>query len=264
MLDISTIFTNYLGSFPNFLAKDSSGAFTTDGTEFISELVNDYMWGWSQALLDYTGQTPNGILEAPGNSQILEALRRAFSFPGEIFAAAWNEDPSLLGIRAIKLIGQGILRISYPELDNAVYCGDGNNGTASAFYHADDAAGTIRNTAGIYLILPDARGQVIRSLDLAGVIDPDGPSRDLGSIQGFAIENFTGSLEFVARSDGTPMAGNGLGVLDYVNGIAITDTVTRSPTTQQTDTMTFDASGDATTSTETRMTNIAFDLFIRY
>lgn len=180
-------FTNTNGSpFPNTGAVNASGGAATDGTEFIADMVNDSMWGWQQALMDHVGFSPNGILEAVGASQILEALQK-FEIPGKIISGVFNDDPAVLGIRAIMLTGQGILRANYVELDNNIYVGDGNNLTAPAFYHADDAAGVTRNIAGIYLILPDARGRVVRGLDLTGSVDPDGAGRALGDGQGSAM-----------------------------------------------------------------------------
>ena len=264
MLNILSTFIHQDGvPFPNTKAINSTGPFTTDGTEFIAALVNDFNFGVLQSLLAYTGQTPNGIVESPANSQFLEGLRRAFSYPGEVFVAAFNQDPAILGIRALKLTGQGILRANYPLLDNAVYVGDGNNGTAPAFYRSDDSAGTIRNINGIYLKLPDARGRVIRGLDLAAIVDPQGASRRLGGSQGFAIEDFSGSFLIRNPSAGTTII-SPLGV--FSSGTTIITSVPLATTggTIFATKIDFNASGGATTSTETRMTNIAFDYFIRY
>lgn len=262
MLSIPATYTYNDGAlFPNTKAVNSSGAFTTDGTEFMAEMVNDYMWGIMQALLNYTGQTPNGILESNSNSQFLESMRRGFSYPGEIFAAAWNQDPALLGIKAIKLVGQGILRSNYTLLDQAVYCGDSNNGSAPAFYHSDNAAGTTRNIAGIYLILPDCRGHVIRALDTAGVADPDGPSRKLGSKQSDAIIEFAGSFAIFGYAGGSIIFFN-TGVFTTTPGPVATQISTASTTPSTL--VNFNASGSTETSTETRMKNISFDFYIRY
>lgn len=188
MLNYLTTFANQNGLvFPNTAAVDSSGGSATDGTEFIAAMINDSMWGVWQALLDYTGQTPNGITEGVGNSQVLEALRR-IDIPGKFIHAVWNDDPATLGIRAMQLTGQGILRANYPELDALIYVGDTDNPTAATFYHADDAAGTVRNTTGAYLILPDGRGRFVRALDLTGSVDPDGVSRELGDFQDDAFQ----------------------------------------------------------------------------
>jgi len=264
MLSILTTYANQDAvAWPDTGAVDSSGPLTTDGTEFIAAMVNDYMFGILQSLLDYTGQTPNGTVEGPSNSQYLEGHRRAFSYPGEIIAAAWNDDPATLGIRAIKLIGQGILVANYPLLAAAVYCGDGNNATASAFFRADNSDGSSRNTAGIYLILPDARGYFIRGLDTAAGVDPDGASRDLGHVQDFAIENIIGTAPIRSDSSGDNLFIFGTGAF----AISVTlsqPTVVASATMQASQNFSFDASRTVNTDVETRGINIAFDLYIRY
>ena len=102
MLNYLSTFTNQNGlAFPDTAAIDASGGAATDGTEFIAAMVNDSMWGVWQALLNYVGLTPNGITEADGSSQVLEALRR-FSIPGMMIHAVWNDDPATLGIRALQ------------------------------------------------------------------------------------------------------------------------------------------------------------------
>ncbi len=121
--------------------------------------------------------------------QIIDAISNKILPAGYILPAAWNNDPASLGIRALPLIGQGVLRTSYSQLDTNVYCGDGSNATATSFYHADDINGTIRNPSGTYLILTDSRGMGIRGFDSTGTVDPDGASRDLGSSQ---IDKFQG------------------------------------------------------------------------
>jgi len=267
MLDILTTYAYQDAvAFPNTGAVDSSGPLTTDGTEFIAAMINDFLWGPMQSLLDYTGQTPNGTVEGPSNSQYLEAHRRAFSYPGEVIAAAWNDDPATLGIRAIKMIGQGILRANYPELDAAVYCGDGNNATASAFFRADDAGGVTRNTAGVYLILPDARGYFIRGLDTAAGIDPDGASRDLGSIQDFAIEKILATFDIFQNESAANVVYGISGFTAAASATAYTRKITTTVLSPPGDgtRLTFDSSTLINTDTETRGINIAFDLYIRY
>ncbi len=94
-----------------------------------------------------------------------------------------TDDPAVSGKRILLLTGQTILMASYPELALAVYVGDGNNATASAFYKTSDTPGTIRDTGGAYMVFPDGRGYALRGLDVAAAVDPDGASRDIGSIQ---------------------------------------------------------------------------------
>lgn len=188
MIDYRTVFTNTDGvAFPNTKAVNVTTPGAGDGTEFIAAMPND-SWGWHQALMDYAGLTPDTVTEAPGTSQMLEGCRRAFGAPGEIVGWHGQADPATIGLRLLLLEGQGVLRASYPLLDAAVYCGDGNNPTWEAYYHADDAGGTSRNTAGIYLILADVRGRVLRGHDPTGVIDPEGATRDFPDKQEDSIQ----------------------------------------------------------------------------
>ena len=263
MLDILSTYSNQSGDlFPNTLAVNSSGALSTDGTEFIAAMVNDYMFGILQALLSYTGQTPNGTAEGPANSQFLEGIRRMTLYPGSIFYAAWNVDPSTIPIRAIKLTGQGIARANYPLLDAMVYCGNANNATYTAFFRADNSNGTSRNVAGAYLILPDMRGRVIRALDTAAGVDPDGATRYLGSLQGDTFQGFKaylygpwnttggGASPAMVVTKDSPSVGSGQIINMYSGGVGgfITDGTNGTPRI----------------STETRMTNAAFDCYIVY
>lgn len=158
-IDSDVAFVNTNGvAFPNNEAVNATGPTATDGTEFVKNLIDNYMFGPQQALLDHAAIIPSGSVEAAGASQEIEAMQKSFGHPGESVNWYGDSDPAVLGMRVLLLHGQGVLIATYPELTAAVYVGDGNNASAPAFYKADDAAGTIRNTAGIYLILPDARG----------------------------------------------------------------------------------------------------------
>jgi hypothetical protein len=172
---------NTIGTFPNTTAKNASGGGATDGTPYIRAVVDD-LWGFSQALMDAANLTPNAVTESATASQRLDALRRVLGYPGEVIAWMGAGDPQTVvpGMRLLALNGQGILRANYSELDAVVYVGNPLNPTAPAFYHADDAAGTIRNIAGVYLILPDLRGYFLRGLDVAETKDKDGASRIQG------------------------------------------------------------------------------------
>lgn len=261
----SFVYTNGV-VFPDTLAINATGAGTGDGTEIVKIFIDD-LWGARQALMDAAGLTPDSVTEAPDTSQLLEAIRKICGSPGEGVIWWKDSDPAITGDRVLLLNGQGILRANYPELDDAVYVGDTANPTASAFYHADDAAGTIRNTTGIYLILPDTRGYVLRGLDTAGSVDPDGASRDLGSIQDFAIENITGNLyhrryndtvddkEFIALVDG---------VFSESDSSSLASPVIVSSVSIALQKITFDASTVVNTATETRMVNVATKYGIRY
>jgi len=184
MIVYKTTFTNTDGNdFPETEAVNSTGPSTTDGTEYIAALVND-IWGARQALMNNAGLTPNDVTEAYDASQAYEALQHCFGAPGEIVPWVGNTDqPVTLGIRLIPLKGQTVAIADVPELVANTYVGDGNNGSAPAFYKTSDNPGTVRDTGGAYFVLPDLRGVFLRGKDPTGAIDPNGATREMGDIQ---------------------------------------------------------------------------------
>ena len=78
MRQVSSLFTNYNGTFPNYSGKNATGAGATDGTEWIAGYIDDYGWGWAQALMEHENLTPDGVTEAAGASQILDAIQLLF------------------------------------------------------------------------------------------------------------------------------------------------------------------------------------------
>jgi hypothetical protein len=186
-------------------AQNISGPGATDGTGLQASILTDG-WGFQQAALKYADIAPSGTPEDADTSQILASLINALSPVGTVLQGMWSTDPASLGIRAILLDGSGILIANYAALVAACYVGDGNNGTADAFYKADDAAGTIRNTAGTYFILPDTRGSFLRDADSAKTYDPYG-DRTMGEVQGSYIQdhehdifNSAGSVQYQANT----------------------------------------------------------------
>jgi len=167
MIDYLASFTNTNSvAFPDTEAVNVSAPGAGDGTEFVAILVND-IWGRVQAIMDYAGLTPDGVMEAPGTAQIIEALCKGLGVGPGMGVMYWkNDTPAALGDRVLLLQGQVILIATYPLLAAAVYCGDANNATAPAFYKTSDAGGTTRSTTGAYMVLPDTRG-----LSLKGVGD---------------------------------------------------------------------------------------------
>ena len=263
---------NYLASyantdgaaFPLTLGINASGAGAGDGTEFVKLFVDD-LWGARQALLDAAGLTPDGVTETVDTSQLLDAIRKISGSPGE--GVIWFKDdvPSITGDRVILLTGQTLLIANYTELDEAVYVGNTANPTASTFFRTSDAGGTIRNVAGPYIVMPDLRGYALRGLDIAAAVDPDGASRDIGSIQLDAIQRITGTLGFfdqawaaLATSAFARTAGGN------------SSQVTTSGSTFPTDILTFDNNTSDTPNAaktddiESRMINIACKFGIRY
>lgn len=205
-IDYTIGFTNQDGvAYPDTAGKNATGPSAIDGTEFVKIFVDD-IWGRFQAILDYAGLTPTGVTESASVSQHIEAIKKGFAIGPGMGVTYWKDgDPLTNGDRVLLLNGQGITRSNYIDLDNAVYVGDGNNPTASAFYRADDAAGVTRNTTGIYLILPETRGYVLRGLDAAASIDPDGASRDLGSAQ---LDSMQGHKQKIGYSQSAGYGGS--------------------------------------------------------
>ncbi len=257
MIDYLASFTNTDGAaFPNTLGINATGAGAGDGTEFVKLFVDD-LWGGRQALLDAAGLTPDSVTEAVDTSQLLEAIRIISGAPGNGVIWWATSDPAVLGERVLLLTGQTILMASYPELALAVYVGDGNNATASAFYKTSDTPGTIRDTGGAYMVLPDLRGYALRGLDVAAAVDPDGASRDIGSIQLSAMWGHRhpplSDNHFYTRITG--------GAVDVASA-AGSNTVSIQLTTGNP--VTDGARGIPLLASESRMINIACNFGIRY
>jgi hypothetical protein len=242
---------NTVGSYPNTVGQNASGAGATDGTPYIKDVIDD-LWGARQAIMDYAGLTPNGVTEAAGASQFIEAVQKATGTGAGYGVTYWKDgDPAANGDRVLLLSGQGVLRSNYPDLDAAVYVGDGNNAAVAAaggaFYHADDAAGTIPNTAGLYLILPDTRGRILRGWDVGAIVDPDGVTRKLGGVQDDSMQgHFHNNLDLIGRNT---LTGGSTDIYTQGQGGGSTSvSLVGSPKTDG-------VNGAPRTSSETRMAN---------
>jgi hypothetical protein len=185
-IDYATI-SNTTGTYPNVTANNVTAPGAGDGTPYTKAVIDD-LWGFAQAVLTYGGATPTGVAESATNSQRLDAIVNSLSPPGTVVGWHGSTNPLVFGARLIELQGQGVLRTSYPDLDTACYVGNSLNGTAEAYYRADDSAGTSRNTSGIYLILPDARGVALRGYDPSEIYDPDGSTRIFPDTQTHSME----------------------------------------------------------------------------
>jgi len=243
-------------AFPNTKSINATGPGAVDGTEFVKIMIDD-IWGRFQSILDYASLTPNGSAETPANSQHIEAISKGFGIGPGIGVTYWkNDDPATNGDRVLLLQGQGVLRASYTELDEAVYVGDGNNATVAAagggFYHADDAAGVTPNTTGIYLILPETRGYTLRGLDTSATVDPDGASRYLGDSQLDAFQGFT--IAFDVNQFDTTLGG---GLVTSGNNVG-------STVSQESDISDNGSDGTPRTDSETRMINISTNYGVTY
>jgi hypothetical protein len=279
--DYTDITVNNNGQpWPDTRAIDASGPAATDGTELVKE-VTDADWLRHQSFMDFFNFDPNDLDDLPGVdgsgyplSQPLLAKYLNYGIPGDVISLAWSaaNDPVTLAaalgcdIRLLALNGQGILRANYTLLDSLVYVGDPANPTADYFYHADDAAGTIRNTTGIYLILPDTRGYFLRGHDPSGTIDPEGASRLVGSMQDHALQNITGIFHISRFDDGSLPLYDFSGAIEFDGYFTpARDRFDKGAGVNNQARISFDASRVANTSPdETRPVNIAIRHFIRY
>ena len=173
MIDWAAVVVNSAGAFPDVLAINSTGAATPDGTEFIAGGINNWQFGVSQALMDWAAGTqgnsalsaapgvPDGVTEAAGASQILEAIQKGHGIgPGKYVQWGLNDDPSVTGDRVLLLSEQGVLRATYADLNDAVWVPGNDVAQAAAkaagakFWSSDDAAGTTGVELGPWLQLP--------------------------------------------------------------------------------------------------------------
>lgn len=259
MKDPSSIFAEINGGpWPTWAGKNASGAGNTDGTAFIAAMIDDYMFGWVQHILYKAGLSPNGVTESYTASQIMDALYLILGPPGTI--CEWNlvNDPASYGARFLLLNGQGIIRANYTALDTNVYVGNANNATAAAYYHADDSGGVTRNTAGVYLILPESRGYTTRGLDVAASVDPDGASRTVGSLQSKALQGHYHNIN--SYTDTTAGGATRYAIVTRDISTAGTGQITGAFATA----IITGVHGAVSVSTETRMANRATKFAIRY
>ena len=273
MINYLSAFANTNGlSFPDTLGVNASGGGALDGTEWVKLFIDD-QWGARQALMDHAGLTPDSVTEAPGTAQTLEALRKGFGIGAGVGVIYWkNDDPATNGDRIILLNGQGIIRANFADLDSAVYVGDGNNATAEAYYHADDAGGAARNTVGIYLILPETRGYTLRGLDVAASVDPQGASRTLGGVQDDAAQRIEGRFQaHLHRTPTVALIGGYVGVFSPSNSASqFYVTNVSSPAGSATVQTDFDNANSVTPNAsktddvETRMSNVTTRYGITY
>ena len=191
--------------YPYGSAKNVVTAGDGTGTPWTKSIVDD-IYGFFSRGMALAGLTPTNNSDTSLASQIHDSLRLTCGYPGMVVMHHMTTIPT--GIRLLNLEGQGVLVSAYPALAAACYVGDPNNPAAGAYYKADDALGAVRNTAGVYLILPDFRGRFARGEDIGATVDPDGASRLLGDGQADALQKHNhvilGPGAFKTDSHGDP------------------------------------------------------------
>jgi hypothetical protein len=225
MKDYKTLYGSLvLGDWPNTTAKNASGPGASDGTPFTAEFVND-LWGSRENLLSRAGLTPNGVTEAVGGSQFVEALKRGAGLPVGLVLDSAKNPVDLALCRLLPLSGQ-IIDISpsspYSELGAATYVGDANNGNPEidGFYKCDEQGN--RATTGGYMRLPRmdglfrrATGSQTRTItwtDSQGgqhTVNTLYDGKDIGRFQGDRSRRLTGNLGNLYVSATSTTSGGG-------------------------------------------------------
>lgn len=195
MKELNNIWANKSGVHPDCLAINSTGAATPDGSEFIAEYINNVIGGPMQAFMAWaaggtntslsgTPGVPDGVIEAAGASQILEAMQKGNAVgPGMPVVRFIEDSPAVYGDRVIQLAGQGVLVATYPDLTTACWIGGNDAAQVAAkaagekFWRADDAIGTTPLAAGPYLMLPDENPTYLKQYsEAAGDFTTSGPA----------------------------------------------------------------------------------------
>lgn len=152
------------------------------------------------------------------------ALRRAALPAGLILMTGAGAAPA----GTMKLNGAVIpINATSQNLVDAVYCGDGNNATASFFYKCTDSANptTSRSTAGTFFVLEDTRGRFPRSWVDGGSIDV---GRSLWAYQAMDVQSHQHGVPFgTSEGDDGNTATNGQTTQGWFNTTLTGGTETR-------------------------------------
>ncbi len=286
MIAFENMVTNRMGTFPNTVAKNASGAGATDGTEYVAPIVSD-LWGFWQDVLAQATMTPSGVAEvsaasgaaAAGTAQQKRmALEMKYGAPGELVldviapgsgtygsqSMAWGAGaggpPARYQYRrVIQATGQTVAIANYPDLAQAIYCGDANNATADYCYKSSDSNGVTHSTAGAYITLPDFRGVAPRGYDHGHVHDPQGATRGVNNAAGLIASLQADQLQGHYHGLSASFQGfSGAGASGSSAGAAGLPSITvGAPVTDGTN-------GTPRTGTETRMYNFSCNMGLRY
>ncbi len=251
---------NTVGAFPGVVSQNATGPGATDGTPYIKQVIDD-LWGFSQALMNHAGLSPDGVTEADGASQRLLAMQRVCGGPGEVVGYMGNPaDLVTNNVRLLYMTGQDIVVADFPDLVAAVQVIAAANPTATAFYRHDGVGG--RDVAGTHMRMPNPKGYAMRGLSHSVDSDRPGPPGSYafleGSAQGDAFEAHRHEVNtFPAK------------LTVYMKGLASSGATPRVVTDQSTspDTIIADEVGITqgnVNDNETRMLNVATNWCIRY
>lgn len=261
-------------AYPWGSARDVTVSGDRTGTPWTADVLNDF-WGFASAVYVSGDITPDNDPEQANDSEIFLGLQRSCGHPGEV--VAWTGPTSYLTsgkIRLLPLTGQVVTIADYSQLCAAVYVGDGNNPTAPAYYKTSDAGGTTRSTSGSYMVFPDLRGYVLRGLDTAAAVDPDGAGRAVGDVQQWAMRKHnhwvwkeaSDYLDGNNMKGGTGCAGATTQAVLWVNGAQSNSEIVADgiPTSQVYGYINYWIPSSKQSADELRMINSAVHWCIRY
>jgi hypothetical protein len=163
--------TNVSGTFPNTAGINATGPNATDGTEYIAEGINDH-WGGKQDLMNRAGLTPDGVTEAVGTSQFMDALDILYLPENMITGLVQSNnvtdadhDIDISTGRAMDSTNAYLMRLTSgltKQIDASWASGSGNGGLFS---------GTVANNTwyGVFLIRKDSDGSLDAGFDISPV-----------------------------------------------------------------------------------------------
>ena len=131
-------------------------------------------------------QTASFLLNSPGGAGTF--------VPGMVMTFAMLNPPT----GWLVCSGSSVSTVQYPDLNTAIYVGDGLNGTSDYGYRSTDVGGSIRNTAGTYIKLPDLRGRFVRGWN-SGSTGPLDTSRGWASNQ---VDSFASHAHSMPNNNG--------------------------------------------------------------
>ncbi|MFP3041904.1 hypothetical protein LQZ19_08785 [Treponema primitia] len=259
------------GAFPAIVAKNASGPVAQDGTPYDANLVSE-IWGFMQDVLNRAGLTPNGVIEAAGSSQFVEALKRGVALPPGMLVHTAMNPAAAANCRLLQLTG-GVIPYNsgaYAEMTRNTWVGaDQNGNTALAgFYRTSDAAGNTRDPGGSYFVLPDARGLFVRNSGQNSVYkaanDTPYDGGAIGQFIGDAIRNFIGGVLSNESLNGYPIWTDASGVF-YKSGANIVEYASAiGQNTNQASALNFDVSRGTPVDTNIHPASISSNIYISY
>lgn len=146
---------------PTFKADGTDAKIITKGYGVPLD-VGDIAGAGHWLTLQYDALADKWMLLNPANGTSSIPAGMLAPFAGETAPDGW-----------LKANGSVPLIADVPRIAARIYCGNANNATAQWGYRCTNplSANTSRDVAGLYIVLPDARGRTVRGLSDGSAID---------------------------------------------------------------------------------------------